>query len=59
MKRAARATPTAEPCEHKDAWVPEAMTFGGVVLETYFDIVCMSCGWQGQVPLSQMPDGES
>jgi hypothetical protein len=40
------------PCEHKDAWVPEAVIFGGTQHGAMADVVCMSCGWQGRVPLA-------
>ena len=44
----------APPCDHPDAWVPEAVLFGGTA-PARVDVVCFSCGWQGRVPLSAMP----
>ena len=42
----------AGPCDHTDAWVPEAILFGGSLPEAKVDVVCMTCNWQGRVPIS-------
>jgi len=50
---------TAEPCAHRDSWVPEAIIFGGTK-PARADVVCMEpdCGWQGRVPFSDLPRKE-
>lgn len=51
------ASVSTEPCDHPDAWVPEAILFGGTA-PARADVVCFSCDWQGRVPLTALPKGE-
>ena len=51
MFRRKKAAEPAGPCDHADAWAPEAIAYRGMTI-TYLAVVCLACGWQGQVPPS-------
>jgi hypothetical protein len=58
MRRTSKTPVPSGPCVHRDAWVPEALVFGGPLKVAQADVVCLSCGWSGRVPFAEISAGQ-